>query len=167
MTTAISPEQVVAPGHVVFMNYRLVDDAGNELDATKDEPLAYLHGHRNIIPGLENALQGLKAGDKKQVTVTPVDGYGERQDDLRFRLPISEFGNQVPKVGSIVELEAQEDSMLAHIIAVDADAVTLDGNHPMAGKTLHFTIEIVSVRPATSEELEHGHAHDGHNHHHH
>jgi len=165
MTTTL--EQVIAPGNVVFMNYRLVDDAGNELDATRDEPLSYLHGHRNIIPGLENALNGLKAGDKKEVTVTPVDGYGERQEDLRFRLPIAEFGNQVPKVGSIVELEAQEDSMLAHIIAVDGDSVTLDGNHPMAGKTLHFTIEIVSVRPATSEELEHGHSHDGNNHHHH
>jgi len=131
MTTAL--EHVVAPGQVVFMNYRLIDDAGIELDATRDEPLAYLHGHRNIIPGLETALNGLKAGDKKEVTVTPVEGYGERQEDLRFRLPLTEFGDQVPKVGSIVELEAQEDSMLAHIIAVDEDSVTLDGNHPMAG----------------------------------
>ena len=165
--STVTSSNVVAADHIVLMNYRLTDDAGNELDATTGEPLAYLHGRRNIIPGLENALNGLKAGDKKDVTVTPTEGYGERQDDLSFSLPIAQFGDQIPKVGMMIELEAQEDSMMAHIVAVDADKVTLDGNHPMAGKTLHFSIEIVSVRPATQEELEHGHAHGADGHHHH
>jgi FKBP-type peptidyl-prolyl cis-trans isomerase SlyD len=162
-----SSSTVVAPDHIVLMNYRLVDDAGKELDASQEnEPLAYLHGRNSIIPGLENALTGLKAGDKKEVTVTPANGYGERQNDLQFTLPRSQFGDQTPQIGMMIELQAQEDNLVAHVVALDENSVTLDGNHPMAGKTLHFSIEIVSVRPATQEEIEHGHAHgpDGHHH---
>lgn len=152
---------------VVSMNYQLTDETGAELDASNGEPLAYLHGHSNIIPGLERSLEGLKPGDQKQVVVAPTEGYGEHKPDLIFSLPRQQFAGEAPEVGMMVQLRSPEgEEMVASILAIDENEVKLDANHPLAGKTLHFDVEIVDVRPASAEEKAHGHSHGPEGHHH-
>jgi FKBP-type peptidyl-prolyl cis-trans isomerase SlyD len=159
--------ETVTADRVVAINYELRDDAGEELDSSEGEPLAYLHGHNNIIPGLEQALEGLKPGDQKQVTVQPEAGYGAHQSDLVFALPRAQFDGQTPEPDMMLQLRSSSgEEMMARIISVDEQKITLDANHPLAGKTLHFGVEIVSIRPASAEEIAHGHPHgpEGHAH---
>ncbi len=154
---------------VVSIEYTLKDDAGEVLDSSVGEdPLDYLHGHGQIVPGLERALDGKDVGEKLTVDVSPADGYGERHQDRVFAVPRGQLPKKLqPKVGMQLAAEGPDgDAMPVWIIGVDDEAVTLDGNHPLAGQTLHFAIEVKSVRAATKDELEHGHAHgeDGHHH---
>jgi len=160
------PADTVTRDTVVSMNYTLTDASGNVLDASNGEPMEYLQGYQNIIPGLETALEGLKAGDRKQVTVQPSDGYGQHNPDLIFAMPLSQFGGQTPQTGMMVQLQSPEGEMMATIAKIENEQVILDANHPLAGQVLNFDVEIVGIRSASQEELSHGHPHgpDGHHH---
>jgi FKBP-type peptidyl-prolyl cis-trans isomerase SlyD len=130
--------------------------------------LAYLHGLGNIIPGLENALSGRALGDKFSVTVAPADGYGERDNEMVQSVPKSAFqGVDQILPGMQFQAQSPEGMQLVTVIDVDGDEVILDGNHPMAGITLTFDVEVTEIRDATAEELEHGHVHGPGGHHHH
>ncbi|MGZ8216082.1 FKBP-type peptidyl-prolyl cis-trans isomerase [Methylomagnum sp.] len=158
----------IADDKVVQIHYTLTNDEGETLDSSRDqEPLAYLHGFGNIIPGLENALAGRVVGDKFQVTIPPEEAYGLRDDDMVQAAPKSAFQG-VPEVlpGMQFHAESPEGIQLVTVIDVDGDNVILDGNHPMAGMTLNFDVEVTEVRDATAEELDHGHVHGSHGHHH-
>src|SRR5687767_868164 len=119
---------------IVSMNYVLKDPSGNILDASQEQPLQYLQGHHNIIPGLEKELAGMKAGDRKKVIVQPTDGYGQRNPELVFSLPLDQFGGQMPQAGMMVQLESPEGTIMATIVSVDNQKVNLDANHPLAGQ---------------------------------
>ena len=153
----------------VSFHYTLTDDNGQQLDSSDGrEPLAYLHGAGNIIPGLENALEGKSTGDKMMVAVTAAEGYGEVQPALIQEVPRGSFeGVENIEVG--MQFEAQTgngDSVPVTVTAVTDESITVDGNHPLAGKNLNFDVSIEEVRDASQEELDHGHVHGpaGHNH---
>ncbi|MBZ9714686.1 FKBP-type peptidyl-prolyl cis-trans isomerase [Deinococcus multiflagellatus] len=144
---------------VVELDYTLTVD-GEVIDQSESgEPLTYLHGHSNIIPGLERALEGKAAGDSLQVTVAPEDGYGERDEDNVEELSLEDFEDDV-EVGATYYAQAEDGSVMPFtVMAVEGDRVQVDFNPPLAGMTLNFDVKVVSVRDATPEELEHGHAH--------
>jgi len=147
---------------VVSMHYKLTNDDGNVLDNSEgSEPLAYLHGVGNIIPGLENALTGKVKGDTLQVKVKPADGYGEIMPELIQIVDKATFqGVDSIEVGMAFEAQAPDGSM-QHIVVkeVKGDDVTINANHPLAGMALNFDVEIVGVRKATEKEVAHGHVH--------
>jgi FKBP-type peptidyl-prolyl cis-trans isomerase SlyD len=154
---------------VVTLHYTLKDGAGKELDSSAGgEPLTYLHGSGQIVPGLEKALTGKRAGDKANVVVPPAEGYGERKGKGAQRVPRAAFaGIDEIEVGMAFDTEGDDGhSQTVWITAVEKDVVTIDLNHPLAGETLHFDVEIVAVRKATNEELSHGHVHGPGGHHH-
>lgn len=157
----------VMDGLVVAMDYSLHVD-GELVDASESgDPLEYLHGYGNIIPGLERELTGLAAGESRQVVVVPQDGYGDNDDTAFMEVPRSEFPADIElEAGMELQVEGEGgNSMYARITEVGAEQVRLDFNHPLAGKELHFEVKVVSLRAATDEELEHGHPHT-HGHHH-
>src|SRR5690606_15568016 len=125
------------------------------------EPLAYLHGAGNIIPGLEKALLGKQTGDKLQVTVAPAEGYGEHDPQLIQQVPRRAFqGIKDVKPGMSFEAQGAGGAPMRVVVThVAGDMVTVDGNHPLAGETLNFDVEITEVRAATAEEMSHGHVH--------
>lgn len=147
---------------VVSMHYRLTDADGELLDSSEGaEPLAYLHGAGNIIPGLENALAGRAEGDSLQVQVEPADAYGEIHPEL-VQVVDREAFQGVDRVDVGMAFEAQgPDGRSRRIVvtAVEGDQVTVDGNHPLAGRQLNFDVQVTGVREATAEEIEHGHVH--------
>lgn len=158
----------IAEQKVVSIHYTLTDESGTVLDSSSGgDPLAYLHGFGNIVPGLENALSGKAQGEKMKVTVAPEDGYGARDDRLVQEVPKSAFQG-VPDVAPGMQFQAQgpQGARLVVVTAVAGDTVTVDANHPLAGQTLHFDVEVAEVRDATEEELEHGHVHGAGGHHH-
>jgi FKBP-type peptidyl-prolyl cis-trans isomerase SlyD len=146
---------------VVSIHYTLTDDDGNVLDSSKDSnPLNYLHGAHNIIPGLENALVGKTTGDSMQVTVSPEEGYGVKSDELIQTVPRAAFeGIDDIQPGMQFQAQGPQGAMMITVTAVDGDDITVDGNHPLAGKTLHFDVSIENIREASEEEIEHGHVH--------
>jgi FKBP-type peptidyl-prolyl cis-trans isomerase SlyD len=159
----------IGPNSVVAFDYTLTDGEGEVLDTSSgDEPLTYLHGHGQIVPGLESAMLGKKAGDKFKAVVTPKDGYGESGAGERITVPREELPEGPdPEVG--MELEAvgpNGEHASLWIAEVNDDSVVLTSDHPLAGVTLHFDVEVRSVREATKDELEHGHAHGEGGHHH-
>lgn len=165
----MSGEHIVGKDMVVTFHYTLKNETGDVLDSsTGSEPLSYLHGYKNIVPGLENALLGKAVGAQFQVTVEPAEGYGEREDEMMIEVPKSEW--DLPEhvgPGEIVELQSAEGHVVpAVIVEIGADVVVLDANHPLAGEQLFFEIELTDIRAATKEELEHGHVHGegGHQH---
>lgn len=167
MTTENKPAQV-ANNLAVSIDYKLTVD-GEMIDSSEgDGPLDYLHGHENIIPGLERELTGMKIGEQKTVSVAPEDGYGVLDEGALLDVPRSEFPDEVPlKVGIELEVTDEEGDMLFATIAEVGDKVVkLDTNHPLAGKTLDFDVTIVDLRQASDEEIAHGHVHSGHHHHH-
>jgi FKBP-type peptidyl-prolyl cis-trans isomerase SlyD len=160
----------IAQDKVVLIHYTLTNEKGEVLDSSSGgEPLAYLHGQGNIIPGLEKALEGKQAGDKLDVKVAPAEGYGERDDKLVQQVPRRAFsGAQDVKPG--MQFHAQTSGGHARVVTVTrvaGDMVTVDGNHPLAGEHLNFAVEVTEVREATAEELSHGHVHGPGGHHHH
>lgn len=160
---------MIKAGKVVDLSYSLKNTAGEVLDtADANDPFTYLHGAQQIVPGLETALEGLKVGDKKNVTVAPGQGYGEKSDELRITVNRSQFPKGADlKVGMQFEANAGGgEGIPFRIEAIEGDMIHLDGNHPLAGETLHFAVEVLKVRDATSEEMDHGHAHGGDGHHH-
>lgn len=158
----------VQDGQVVAMEYSLHVD-GELIDSSVGhEPLEFLQGAGNIIPGLEDELYGMGIGEAKNVVVAAEDGYGELDPDAFIDVPRDQFPAEIPlEVG--VQLQVQDDNgeaMMARIDTITDDNVRLDFNHPLAGKELVFDVKIIGVRDATDEEMEHGHVHeDGHHHH--
>ncbi len=159
----------IAQDKVVTIHYTLKNDAGETLESSfESDPLAYLHGHQNLIPGLENALLDHEKGAKLNVTVPPEEGYGLREDHLVETVSKEMFGDEAElEVGMQFHAQSQEGHpYVVSIAAVEGDNVTVDGNHPFAGATLSFEVEVMDVRDATEEEISHGHVHgpDGHHH---
>jgi len=160
---------MIKEGTVVTLAYRLTNPAGEELDvATAAEPFAYLHGTGQIVTGLESALEGALVGTKKKVVVSPEDGYGEVEDHLRMNVKRSAFPpGQSLDVGMRFAAEVQPGEHVVFMITeVKGDDIFVDGNHPLAGETLHFDVEVLGIREPTAEELSHGHVHGPGGHHH-
>lgn len=153
---------------VVQFHYIIKDESGEQVDtSTTGDPMAYLHGHNNMIVGVENALEGKTTGDKFSVTVEPKDGYGERQEDAIQRIPTKHLqGAKVWKPGMVAVVHTEQGARQVTVVKTGRFMVTCDLNPPLAGKTLDFDIEVVDVRDATEEEISHGHAHGvgGHQH---
>ena len=151
----------IAKDTVVYIHYTLMNDAGELLDkSSAGEPLGYLHGHGNIIDGLEQALTGRAAGEQLEVSIDAEDGYGLRQEGLVQDVPLGAFeGVDSVQPGMSFEAETEDGPRPVVVLEVAGDVVTVDGNHPLAGLTLHFQVEVDRVRAATASELEHGHAH--------
>lgn len=158
----------IANQRVVYIHYTLTNDAGEVLDSSRGaEPLAYLQGGGNIIPGLENALVGKTAGDKLVVKVAAAEGYGERNEQLVQNVPRRAFqGIKDIQPGMSFTAQGNGGPMRVVVTRVIGDMVTVDGNHPLAGENLTFDVEITEVRAATEEELSHGHVHGAGGHHH-
>jgi len=154
---------------VGIIHYTLKGDDGEVLDSSVgQEPLAYLQGHGNLIAGLEKDLVGKEAGDKFQSTVAPKEGYGEYDKGLEMEVPKSQFdGDADINVGMQFQAQIGERPQVFTVTEVEGDKIKINGNHALAGETLHFDVEVVEVRKATKEELEHGHVHGPHGHHHH
>ncbi len=153
---------------VVTIDYTLTDEQGQVIDSSQGrDPLAYLHGFSNIIPGLESALEGRTSGDALNVQVAPNEAYGERDDALiqSVSRDLFEDANEL-EVGMRFQSVSEEGVRLVTVVDVTDDTVTVDANHPLAGVTLNFDVTVVGVRDASDEELEHGHVHgpEGHNH---
>ena len=159
----------VGKDKVVLMHYTLKNDAGDVIDSSDGgDPLPFLQGHGNIIPGLESALEGSKIGDKLDVSIKPEEGYGERMQDAIQEIPSSALqGVDKVKVGMQLQSQDQDgNAFLVSVTKIEDDKITVDGNHPLAGQTLHFSVSIESIRKAEPEELSHGHVHADGNHHH-
>lgn len=154
----------VADDVVVQLDYTLRLDDGQIVDRSEDsDPLEFLQGHGQIIPGLEQALNGMAVGEEKKVVVAPRDGYGEREENTVQEVPREAFGPDVELTpGMALELrDSSGHPVLAFIAEVGPESILLDLNHPLAGETLHFDVTIAGLREATSEELAHGHVHSG------
>lgn len=161
----------VKKGKVVTMSYLLQNDSGEELDRSQPgEPLVYLHGVGQIVPGLEKQLEGLKEGDKRsKLKVPPDEAYGEMRPDLQLSVERKQFPKEA-QVEAGMRFWAHTPEGQKHpftVVEVKGDTIMIDGNHPLAGETLYFDIEIEGIRDATKEEMEHGHAHGPGGHHHH
>jgi len=159
---------IVAKDKVVAFDYTLKDSNGQILDRSEDgDPLSYLHGAGMIIEGLESALEGKAANEEFQVVVEPIDGYGDFDEGLRQQVPRSEFADiEDLAVGTQFRVQADEGFMVVTVVDVNDEEVTVDGNHQLAGVTLHFDVKVREIRDATEEEIEHGHPHGpgGHEH---
>ena len=151
----------IAKDRVVTINYTLTDANGTLIDSSEGrEPLAYLHGAGNIIPGLERALEGKQSGDSLSVTVAPEDAYGERDDALLQVVPRDRFESpEELEIGMAFQTPTEHGIRVVTIVGVDHQDITVDGNHPLAGETLNFAVSVVEVREASDEELHHGHVH--------
>ena len=146
--------------HVASFNYTLTNDSGEIIDSSKDRaPLSYLHGAGNIVPGLEKELAGKSVGDSFKAAVPPELGYGQHNAAMVQQLPSEAFqGVDEIKPGMQFQTQGQQGTLTVMVTKVEADTVTVDGNHPLAGQTLHFDVEVTDVRAATSKELEQGQA---------
>jgi FKBP-type peptidyl-prolyl cis-trans isomerase SlyD len=153
---------------VVSLDYTLKNNAGHVMDSSeRHDPLVYLHGAGFLIPGLEQEIDGMEKGQAKTVVVQPEHGYGIRQDELLYVVSKSGFqGEEEMVVGMQVELDTDNGPALAFISNIEGDNVTLDLNHPLAGEVLTFDIKIADIREATADEIDHGHVHGPHGHHH-
>ncbi|MBT8051825.1 MAG: peptidylprolyl isomerase [Gammaproteobacteria bacterium] len=146
---------------VVTFHYSLRNSDGVEIESSrKGDPVTYLHGYRNIVPGLEKAMAGRDIGDAFEVTVEPVEAYGERNPNNVQRIPAKHFPNaRKLKAGQFVELQTKAGPIQAVIVKVGRFNVDVDANHPLAGQALTFDVEIKDLRDATQEEIDHGHVH--------
>ena len=153
---------------VASIDYTLTNDNGEILDSSSGrEPLAYLHGHGGLIPGLEKELEGKSKGDQFVAIIPPEEAYGLRTDELLHDIPIENFQNpDEVQIGAQFQVQLQEHVHIATVTKVAEKVVSVDMNHPLADQTLHFDVEVMEVRAATTEELEHGHVHDAGGHHH-
>ncbi|PWU00182.1 MAG: peptidylprolyl isomerase [Bacteroidetes bacterium] len=156
----------VSNDKVVSIQYLATDESGNIVDSNEgQEPLEYLHGYNNILAGLEEALSGLAEKEEAKVVLKPENAYGEYDSKLVFEVEKSQFSEDAAAldIGTMVQ---SSDGMELIVTKMEGSKVTLDANHPLAGKTLHFNVKIQKIREATPEEIDHGHVHS-HNHPHH
>ncbi|GJM04040.1 MAG: peptidyl-prolyl cis-trans isomerase [marine bacterium B5-7] len=153
---------------VANINYTLKDKDSNVMDESTDGKFTYLHGAKNLIPALEDALEGKESGDKVNVVVAPENAYGPRDDQKIQRVPRKMFPVDQELAVGMPFSSATPDGTAVNVVitAIEETEVVIDGNHPLAGVELHFDIEVIGVRDATKEELEHGHVHGpgGHQH---
>ena len=152
---------IVADRKVVSFHYTLSNAAGEELESTRErQPMTYLHGARSIIPGLEKALVGKVAGDRFQVTIEPADAYGEHRPGNIQRIPAKHFRDpRRLQPGQLVSIQTRRGPAQASVVKVGRFHVDVDANHPLAGQTLTFDVEVTAIRDATGEEMSHGHVH--------
>ncbi len=155
---------------VVSIHYTLTDSAGNSIDSSlgeNAEPLTFLHGHGNLIPGVERALEGHQVGDRLSAVIAPEDGYGVRDENAIQRIPKKYFRDaEQLRPGMVTVIQTQQGQHQVTVVKVGSSVVDVDGNHPLAGMTLNFDMEVVAVREASAEELAHGHVHGPGGHHH-
>lgn len=146
---------------VVAFHYTLTDENGGTVESSRErEPMSYLHGAGNIIPGLEKAMAGRAAGERFEVTVQPAEGYGERKEANVQRIPLKHLGKMPrPRPGQILGLQTQQGPVQVTVLKVGRFNIDVDANHPLSGQVLNFDVEIVDVRDATEEEVSHGHVH--------
>ncbi|TBR38963.1 MULTISPECIES: FKBP-type peptidyl-prolyl cis-trans isomerase [Dyella] len=158
----------IAERSVASFHYTLTDDQGQVIDSSEGrEPLTYLHGTGQIVPGLEKAMEGRQPGDQFKVDVAPEEGYGVHHPELMQSVPREAFqGVEDIQPGMQFQGHGPQGVINVTVTKVDNDQVHIDGNHPLAGQTLHFAIEVVEVRDASEEELAHGHVHGPGGHHH-
>jgi len=158
----------IADKKVVTLNYTLRDDQETVIDSSQDGSFAYLHGASNIIPGLENALIGKSINDELSVIVEPAEGYGEHNPSMNQTVSIEMFDDADDiEVGRQFHAAGPDgEPVVVTVAAVEDGNVTVDGNHPLAGVTLHFDVKVMDIRDASEEEISHGHVHgpDGHHH---
>ncbi|WP_173274263.1 FKBP-type peptidyl-prolyl cis-trans isomerase [Thiosulfatimonas sediminis] len=153
---------------VALFEYTLKNAEGEILDESNGQPLAYLHGHGNIIAGLEKQMKGKSVGDKFTAQVPAEEGYGVRVEQLVQEVPMAMFqGVDNIEVGMRFEAQSEHGMHSVEVTKVDGDNITVDGNHPLAGIDLTFDVEITGIRAATEDEVAHGHAHGPGGHHHH
>ncbi|WP_320824294.1 peptidylprolyl isomerase [Reinekea sp.] len=152
---------MIAENKIVTLQYSVQDSDGTLIDSSEaNDPLVYMHGAHNIITGLESALLGKANGESFDVVIEPVDAYGEHNAELVQVVPKSAFeGVEQIEAGMVFTADTPNGPMQLTVTAMEGDDVTIDPNHPLAGKTLHFTGSISDIRDATEEELEHGHVH--------
>ena len=149
---------------VASIHYTLTDNDGKILDSSAGrEPLTYIQGIGNLIPGMENGLEGKSKGDKFNIKVSPKEGYGVKDEALTQNVPRSAFGNQDIKVG--MQFQTEQGGVVT-VTKVGLSDVTVDANHPLAGVELNFDVQVLDIRNATEEELAHGHVHGPGGHHH-
>lgn len=152
---------MIAQNKAVAIHYTVADDTGTQVDSSEGrDPLWYLHGHNNIINGLEKALEGLAEGDAFNTDIKAIDAYGEHREELVQRVPRDAFqGVAQIDIGMVFNAETDGGSIQVTVTQIDEDIVVVDGNHPLAGKNLVFTGVVTTVRDASAEELSHGHVH--------
>jgi len=156
----------------VAIEFTLKDEAGEVLETSAGkDPLWYLQGQGNLVPGLEKALLGREVGETVDVTLPPAEGYGERDEKEVRNVPLRKFKAPRIQVGGRYQIQAGDGQRVVIVKAVNGDYALVDGNHPLAGKSLHFICKVVEVRDASEDEQQHGHVHGpeghGHGHHHH
>ncbi|MCG5053369.1 MAG: peptidylprolyl isomerase [Myxococcales bacterium] len=158
----------VAAQKVVTITYTLKDEKGEVLDTSEGrEPMAYLHGAANIVPGLEAALEGKEAGESLEVTLPPEQGYGVRDEQAIRNVATRKLSpDRKVAVGERYRVSTPEGGRIVTVLSVKGDYATIDANHPLAGITLHFAVSVVDVRDASAEEVAHGHVHTPGAHHH-
>ena len=159
----------ISQNKVVTFHYQVVDVDSNEIIDSSEggAPMVYLHGHQNIIPGLEKALEGKKAGDELEVTVVAADAYGVYSDERVQQVPMAAFeGVDQIEPGMAFTAQTEHGPVSLIVTEVDETTVTVDANHPLAGKDLRFSVKVDAVRDASAEELAHGHVHGEGGHHH-
>ena len=158
----------VAKNTVVTIAYKLTSDSGEVIDeSSAGEDFPYIHGHENIVPGLEKELEGKAVGDSIETVVAPEDGYGERNEEMIFRVPRDKMPDEELQVGMQFSAQDKEgNQQVVTLIDIDEAEVTLDANHALAGENLHFAVTVHDVREASPEEILHGHVHGpgGHEH---
>lgn len=159
---------MIADQKVVSLNFTVKDGEEQIIDSSEGgAPLVYLHGQKNIIPGLEAALEGKAIGDEFDVTIEPAEGYGDYNEEILQVMPKEAFqGVETIEPGMVFTAQTQNGPVQLAVTKIEGEEVTVDPNHPLAGKTLNFTGSVIEVRDATEEELAHGHVHGegGHQH---
>ena len=152
---------LIADKKVASFHYTLSNEQGERIETSRErQPMSYLHGARNIIPGLEKALAGKAAGEQFQVTIPPEEAYGERRADQVQRVPAKHFRDaRQLKPGRLVSIQTRRGPVQANVVKVGRFNIDVDTNHPLAGQTLTFDVEVIEVRDATGAEIEHGHVH--------
>lgn len=163
---------VICDDKVVQFHYQLTDADNQQLENSHEgEPMAYLHGHSNMMPALESAMEGKAKGDSFSITLAPADSYGERQEDAVQRVPVKHLqglpkGKKSWLPGMVAVVQTEQGMRQVTVIKASRFMVNIDTNHPFAGKTLTYTVEIVDIRDASDDEIAHGHAHGPGGHHH-
>ena len=159
---------LIADKKVASFHYTLSNEQGEQIESSRErQPMSYLHGASNIIPGLEKSLAGKAAGDQFQETIPPAEAYGERSSGRVQRIPAKHFRDTKQlQPGRLVSIQTRRGPVQATVVKVGRFNVDVDTNHPLAGQTLTFDVEVMTVRDATAEEISHGHAHEpgGHQH---